>query len=124
MRAPRFVLSFVTALGLAGPALSEEPLPSVAKLVDANKAVIVDVRSEREWSSGHLAKAVWIPVDRIRSGKADLSALPKDKPVYLHCAVGGRARTAASVLKEKGYDARPLDAGPAELVKAGFAPAK
>ena len=32
-------------------------------------------------------------------------------------------RYAASVLKNKGIDARPLDLNPAELVKAGFAPA-
>jgi rhodanese-related sulfurtransferase len=56
-------------------------------------------------------------------GQADLSSLPKDQPVYLHCSVGGRARYAANVLKNKGYDARPLDLNPAGLAKAGFAPA-
>lgn len=104
-------------------AISQETPEAAARLVNAGKAVIVDVRSEKEWKQGHLAKAIWIPVQQIAFGQPDLSALPKDRPVYLHCAVGGRARFAARILKGKGFDARPLDLSPAELVKAGFAAA-
>lgn len=104
-------------------ARAQETPVAAAKLVNAGKAVIVDVRSEREWRNGHLAKAIWIPVQRIATGQADFSVLPKDQPVYVHCAVGGRARFAASIMRNKGFDARPLDLGPADLVKAGFAPA-
>lgn len=118
-------LVLAASLLLAATSLrAEEPLPAVARLVEGGRAVLVDVRSEREWKAGHLAKAIWIPVDLIARGTADLSPLPKDRPVYLHCAVGPRARYAARVLKEKGYDARPLDAGPAALEKAGLAAAK
>ena len=120
----RIPLVVVASLLLAAPLGAEEPLPAVAKLVEAGKAVLVDVRSEREWKAGHLAKAIWMPVADIARGTADLSPLPKDKPVYLHCAVGPRARYAAGVLKDKGYDARPLGAGPAELARAGFAVAR
>ena len=112
--------------GAHAPLLAQPvpPLAEVVKEVNAGKAVLVDVRSDREWASGHLEKAISMPVDQIAAGKADLSRLPKDRPVYLHCSVGARSSYAARVLKPKGYDARPLDAGPAQLVKAGFAPAK
>lgn len=123
-------LAFVSLLtGLLGatspsPAQPAPLLSQVVKDVESGTAVIVDVRSQREWASGHLAKAIPMPVDQIAAGKADLAVLPKDRPVYLHCAVGARARSAARILKEKGYDARPLDASPAQLLKAGFKPAK
>ena len=110
----------------APPALAQSPavLSAIAKEVNDGKAVIVDVRSEREWASGHLAKAIPMPVDQIAAGRADLSRLPKDRPVYIHCAVGARSRSAARILAPKGYDVRPLDASPAQLVASGFAPAK
>ena len=110
----------------AAPALAQSPavLAGVAKEVNEGKAVLVDVRSDREWASGHLAKAMSMPVDQIAAGKADLTRLPKDRPVYIHCSVGARSAYAARALRPKGYDARPLDAGPVQLVAAGFSPAK
>lgn len=133
MKSP-FQSLVAVAAGLAGllaaaspsPSLAQPapPLATIAKEVAAGRAVIVDVRSEREWAAGHLALAISMPVDQIAAGKVDLSRLPKDKPVYLHCSVGARSRSAARILQPKGYDARPLDAGPAQLVQAGFAPAR
>jgi rhodanese-related sulfurtransferase len=125
MRRP-LALAAAVLLALVAAACSEGSgeLGAVLREVKAGRAVLVDVRSPGEWSAGHLAEARLIPTTAIASGKADLSALPKDRPVYLHCSVGGRARFAASVLRQKGFDARPLDASPRQLVEAGFRPAR
>lgn len=67
-----------------------------------NGALVIDVRSPGEFNSGHLAKAINIPLDEIET------ALPKrvkDKSqgLLLHCASGMRSGMAKSKLKTLGY---------------------
>lgn len=64
-------------------------------------AVIIDVRSEVEYSNGANPRSVNIPLDRL-SNKT-LVSVPKDKPVVLCCASGMRSGAAAVVLKKLGY---------------------
>jgi phage shock protein E len=56
-------------------------------------AVWIDVRSPQEYASGHLPGATLIPFDGIEVGVSRLG-LEKDTPIYLYCAVGGRAEVA------------------------------
>jgi rhodanese-related sulfurtransferase len=67
-----------------------------------NGALVIDVRSPGEFSSGHLAKAINIPVDEIEMA---LSKRVKDKSqvLLLHCASGMRSGMAKSKLKGMGY---------------------
>lgn len=65
-------------------------------------ALVIDVRSPGEFRSGHLAKAVNIPLDEIGS------AIPqrvkdKNQVLLLHCASGMRSGLARSKLKSMGY---------------------
>jgi len=70
-------------------------------------AKIVDVRSPEEFRDGAYPGAVNIPVQDITRR---LGEIPKDKPVVLYCASGGRSGMAARVLKGAGY---------ADVVNAG-----
>ncbi len=108
---------------LAKPTHTTDPLEVVRKAVADKAAVLIDVREPAEWDAGHLADAVSLPLSRIQDGvPADELAklLPAGKPVYLHCAKGGRCLTAADLLKLAGRDLRPLKAGYSDLVTAGF----
>src|SRR5438270_755748 len=60
---------------------------------------IVDVRSPREWKSGHVpgARHIFLPELRKR-----VSELDRAKPTAVYCASGYRASIAASILKEEG----------------------
>jgi rhodanese-related sulfurtransferase len=65
-------------------------------------ALVIDVRSVGEFNSGHLAKAMNIPLDEIAT------ALPqrvkdKNQVLLLHCASGMRSGVAKSKLKGMGY---------------------
>jgi phage shock protein E len=67
-----------------------------------NGALVIDVRSPGEFNSGHLAKAINIPLDEIET------ALPKrvkDKGLMLllQCASGMRSGMAKSKLIGMGY---------------------
>lgn len=105
---------------------TKDSLDMVKKAVAAKKAVLVDVREMDEWDDGHLADAKFVPLSGLSKAKAeDLSkVLPKDQPLYLHCASGRRCLKAADELKKLGYDVRPLKAGYNDLLKAGFSKAK
>ena len=66
-----------------------------------NGAVIVDVRSKGEYSSGHVKGSINIPLDQLGS---NLAKLKKDKKIITCCASGMRSGVAKSQLKGKGYE--------------------
>lgn len=70
-----------------------------ARLVELG-AIIVDVRTAGEYSSGHIQGSVNIPVDRIAHSVAKLKA--RKKPVITCCASGMRSATAKSILQSNG----------------------
>jgi phage shock protein E len=69
-----------------------------------DNAVWIDVRSPVEFERGHLPQATLIPHEDIAQGVTALN-LPKDTPIYLYCAVGGRAEKAKLALEAMDYSA-------------------
>lgn len=106
---------------------TKDSLPAVKKNVAEEKAILVDVREESEWDSGHVSGAVFLPLSELRDGitAATLAKrLPKERIVYTHCVAGVRSCTAADILRKFGYDVRPLKPGYKDLIAAGFKKAK
>lgn len=64
-------------------------------------AVILDVRTEAEFGSGHVPGAVNIPHDELASRLSELAST--DQPVVVYCRSGKRAGVASSVLLDAGY---------------------
>ena len=69
-------------------------------------ALLVDVRGNDEWDSGHAKNALHLSVDRIMNG--ELPTKDTSKKIYVYCASGGRASMATSYLKQKGFTAENL----------------
>ncbi|MFZ5988688.1 MAG: CoA-disulfide reductase [Bacillota bacterium] len=69
--------------------------------IDRKNSVILDVRSDMEYSLGTIEGAVNISVDELRER---LDELPKDKNIYIFCQVGLRGYVAYKILKQKGYN--------------------
>lgn len=59
-------------------------------------AIILDVRTQREWDKGHIENAKHIPLDDLKNHMAELQKL--DKPVITCCASGARSAKAAEYL--------------------------
>jgi phage shock protein E len=102
---------------------TKDSLAEVKKNVESGKAVLLDVREQNEWDAGHVKGAILIPrsklaVDSELAGL--LKQLPKDKIIYTHCKAGGRALACGEILKQQGYDVRPLKPGYDDLIQAGF----
>lgn len=62
------------------------------QMLDARQAVLIDVREQDEYDQEHIAGAKLHPLSEIKLDaiKADAG----DKPVIIHCLVGGRAMKA------------------------------
>lgn len=63
-------------------------------------AKVVDVRSAAEFQSGAYPGAVNIPVQEL---ERRLGELPRDKPIVVYCASGGRSASAERLLRGHGF---------------------
>ncbi|HUU58398.1 MAG TPA: rhodanese-like domain-containing protein, partial [Phycisphaerae bacterium] len=75
------------------------PAELLDQLAGGDPPMVIDVRSAKEYASGHLAEAVNIPVDEIRSR---IEEVPADRPVAVHCGVGYRSYVAQQILRHHG----------------------
>ncbi|MDD2598318.1 MAG: MBL fold metallo-hydrolase [Kiritimatiellae bacterium] len=80
------------------PQLTPESLKHV--LGKYSNHIILDVRSDVEWESGHLEEAIHIPINNIMEGDFTLD---KDQHITIICGSGYRANIAGSLLKSMGY---------------------
>jgi len=74
--------------------------PQNAKALVDNGAVIVDVRQSGEFGSGHIKKAINIPLNNISN---IVKRVPKDQDVIVYCQSGARSSSASKQLKAMGY---------------------
>ena len=63
---------------------------------------LIDVREPNEWDIVHIEGATLIPKGEFLNGNA-LAGLPTDKPIVLHCKVGGRSAEVLAVVKGAGF---------------------
>lgn len=75
------------------------------QLLDQNPAaLILDVREDEEYITGHADGAVLFPLDTINAETAAAVIPAKDTPVFTYCRSGNRSRQAAQKLIELGYE--------------------
>ena len=75
--------------------------PALARELLSKGALLVDVRSPSEFSSGHIAGAKNIPVNTLAGRSGELGG--KDRPVILYCASGTRSAMAKRTLRASGF---------------------
>ncbi len=78
---------------------------------------MIDVREKDERDEGYIPGSRNVPYRLMRSCCPDL---PDDRPVITICTSGPRAAIAASILRAKGVDARPVvDGGMTDWLARG-----
>ena len=94
--------------------------PSEAvRLMNREKAVLIDVSEPREYDAGHAAQARNVPIGQLETSK-DLPA-NKALPLVVLCPTGARAGRAATTLRKLGHaNVRALAGGTAAWREAGL----
>ena len=73
------------------------------KMMDTQTVIILDVREQDEYDSGHIPGAVLLPVGTIDKETAAGVIPEKDSTVLVCCRSGNRSKTASSALAKLGY---------------------
>jgi rhodanese-related sulfurtransferase len=93
------------------------PPERVAEMLDAEEAVVVDVREPYERTAGRIAGTRHIELERLA---AQAESLPRDRPVVFQCRLGARSAMAAQAFRSAGYDAYNLEGGIQAWVDRGL----
>lgn len=71
------------------------------RAADAASQLVLDVRTPREFASGHVPNALNIPVQELEQRHAELG--DKDTPIVIYCRSGARSAAAAGLLRDLGF---------------------
>lgn len=73
------------------------------EMMDTQEVIVLDVREQAEYDSGHIPGAVLLPVGTIDETTAAEVIPEKDSTVLVYCRSGNRSKTASSALAKLGY---------------------
>ncbi len=80
----------------------------VAECEETRGSILLDVRTNEEYSDGHIENSINIPIDQIH--KIENVAKDTSTPIFVYCHSGGRATNAEHALKRMGYS-RVINSG-------------
>jgi len=78
-----------------------KPIRAV-ELINRDNAVVLDVRMDDEFKSGHILNSKHIPLGLLSNQIKDLEH-HRDQPIVISCRSGSRARSASSMLRRAGF---------------------
>ncbi len=97
----------LTCLFLITPAIAEDFISSeeAHRLVNKEKALLLDVRTLVEYKIKHIPGAKRIGVSEVPNKLAEIEKMAKgkDKPIVVYCLSGGRSGNAKKVLEAAGF---------------------
>ncbi|TRW23947.1 rhodanese-like domain-containing protein [Flavobacterium zepuense] len=96
-------LTFTSCQGQHKKGVELVPPSTFEKEMAADKGQIIDVRTPKEYKSGHIADAINMHVYDADFAK-QVDSLDKSKTVYVYCKAGGRSAEAVEHLKSKGFE--------------------
>lgn len=72
------------------------------RLRNEKDIILLDVRTQDEYDSGHIKDSILIPVDKLKK-EAENNLKDKDATIFVYCRSGNRSTTAAKILVDLGY---------------------
>jgi len=116
-----FVLTVLTGCSSADAEFSSMSGQDAYELIASGSDVIIlDVRSEEEFLSGHIADAILLPVDEIED-RAESFLVDRDAVILVICHSGNRSQTASQELANLGftsvYDIGGMISWPGEIIQ-------
>lgn len=75
----------------------------LVNLINQQRAVVLDVREETEYSAGHITDAINIPHASLQSRIRELEKY-KQRPIVIVCKMGQHAGSMGTLLKKAGFE--------------------
>ena len=94
--------------GCGGTSMKENSYQQITQetakeMMDTQEVLILDVREQHEYDSGHIPGAVLLPVGTITKDTAATVIDELDTVVLVYCRSGNRSKTASQALVDLGY---------------------
>ena len=94
--------------GCGGTSIKENNYQQITQeaakeMMDTQEVLILDVREQHEYDSGHIPGAVLLPVGTITKDTAAAVIDDLDTVVLVYCRSGNRSKTASQALVDLGY---------------------
>ena len=94
--------------GCGGTSMKENNYQQITQeaakeMMDTQEVLILDVREQHEYDSGHIPGAVLLPVGTITKDTAATVIDDLDTVVLVYCRSGNRSKTASQALVDLGY---------------------
>jgi len=100
----KFLITLISPLlvlfYLSGCSKVDDKVLLAAHKAVANGAVIIDVRSSKEYMQHHIPNAINIPVEELSKSVA---RVPKNRELVVYCRSGSRSSVAAQILAQNGW---------------------
>jgi rhodanese-related sulfurtransferase len=98
-----------------------KPIPAheTTRMVNADEAVLLDVRDSKEFNAGHIAGALNIPASKMDSRISELEKY-RSKTLVVADKMGQQAGNVGKKLRNAGFEVRRLQGGMAEWGNQGL----
>lgn len=96
-------LLFIELFGASMKGYAQASPVEATQLINREDAVVLDIREDNEFYSGHIVNAVHIPLNYLKDRQTELEKF-KDRPIIAACRSGNRSGQACSVLKKAGFE--------------------
>jgi rhodanese-related sulfurtransferase len=92
----------ITVVDFKRPNYRELTAAEAADLIERFEPLILDVRTPREYQSGHLPDAFLLPVQELQANINRLASY-REREILIYCATGNRSTVAAKILLDGGF---------------------
>lgn len=100
--------------------IREVDTTAALQLINHKDAIILDVREENEFKTGHILNAKLIPLGQLAGRITELERY-RAQPVIVYCRTGQRSASACALLGKQGFSqASNLEGGVVAWQKAGL----
>ena len=75
----------------------------VVQLMNHKNAIVIDVREDKDYSSGHILNAINIPLGMIEGRMEELEKY-RSMPVIISCRTGQQSARAGMIMQKQGFE--------------------
>ena len=92
----------ITVVDFQQPNYRELSAAQAADMIARFQPLVLDVRTPREFQSGHLPNAILLPVQALQANISRLSPY-REREILIYCATGNRSTVASKILIDGGF---------------------